>query len=85
MRIEIDHDVMPDGRIVAVHCLHTEDPKVQATLQACSGNPAAQAAAGYSVVSKHATANPGETRWQLLLRQLLAVPANDPVKLLNLR
>lgn len=85
MRIEIDQDVMPDGRVVGVHCIHTDDPKLIAVLTACNNSPAAQTAAGYGVVSKHANANPGETRWQFILRQLLSAPANDAAKLLNLK
>jgi len=51
---------------------------------ALNGNPAAQVANAMNRVSNHPAALQGETRWQFLKRQLLAAPAVDPIKQLNL-
>lgn len=84
MIIEIDHDVTPDGHVTAVQFIDTNDPAVIATLQACSGNAVAQAKAQYAVVSKHSLANPLETRWAFLLRQINAPLGPANLKALNL-
>lgn len=70
MRIQFDHEVAADGSITVIHTIETSDPAVQAMLTACKGNPAAQNAAGYSVITKH-VGYVGLTRWQAVLGEVI--------------
>jgi len=80
MIIVFDHDVNPDGSVMALHTIETTDPGVLATFAAISGSAALQAQAGYGKVHKVGR-NPGnETRYGAVLRQLAGAPADDPLK-----
>lgn len=85
MRIDFDIDIDPaSGKVVGVHHIDTDDPKVVATLQTISGNAAAIATAGWNSVSKHPAALANETRWAFIKRQVSSGSGPANLKALNL-
>lgn len=84
MRIEIDHDLDAQGNVMAVHVIDSTDPTHVAALTAEKAAGAVRKDATWNTVSKHKLANPGETRWQFLVRQVNGAGGPANLKALNL-
>lgn len=84
-RIDLDVDMMPDGKTpAAVYFIDADDPVTLAVLTRIKGNPAQQTLEGWNKVSKHPNALPGETIYAFLKRQVSAPSGPATLKVLNL-
>lgn len=84
MLIEIDQEFDAQGNVIGHHVIDSADVQHVAVITALNVAPAGRAAQGWNIVSKHKLANPGETRWQFLVRQINAAGAPPNLKALNL-
>jgi hypothetical protein len=99
MRIVIDEDVMPDGRVIAQHVIHTDvqpwnkvpHPTIAGTqidmivfIGLHSGNVALQKNSGYDLVNKITGDVVPRSRWARIVAACNAAPAGSPEKLLGL-